>query len=489
MTALGWWRSPAGLGLAAILGAAAGLRLWGLGQTGLWLDEGISVWFASQPLDQFFAYLRFEANPALFYLLLKAWLSLGQGDLWVRLLPALLGTASVGLVYILGRRLFASKGAGLIAALLIALSPFHLHYSQEVRPYILWFGLTALALLMLLRWVETRRLLFLAGYAGATALSFYTHYSAAFYLPAALLAALLWTKPLRPELGRLAAGHLLLLGLILPGLAFFWVISSRVSQDYWVQAPTYQSVKLALDHLVAPLAGWGEHTWPLLAVLAALSLPGRRSWGLIGLIAIPVGTMLALSLTIKPILIPRVILPSLLPAALLAAGLWPAKARWRRRLGRIAVGLYLALCLIGLAAYYTHPGEGGRDWEEWREATGFILAQKKPGDWVVFVPAWNESPFAWYEEQAGGEPMPKWGFPRRLGPDWPRFHSQPHDLPQALPQFWSGLPQRGRIWLVVSHFHDPEGALLTSFEARGQRLGEWPFRRVEVYLFGLEGKP
>ena len=485
MATLRLWRSPTGLGLAAILAVAAGLRLWGLDQTGLWLDEGASVWLASQDLDQLFNYLSFEASPALFYLLLKAWLWVGQSDLWVRLLPALLGTASVGLVYLLGRRLFASPSAGLIAALLIALSPFHVHYSQEVRPYILWFGLTTLAFLMLLRWVETKRFWFLAAYAGAAALSFYSHYSAAFYLPAALLAGLIWTRPFRPNLSRLAAGHLLLLGLALPGLAFFWAISSQVSQDYWIQTPTLESIKLALDHLIAPLAGRGEHTWPLLVGLAALSLPGRRTWGLIGLIVVPVGTILALSLTIKPILIPRVILPSLLGAVLLAAGLWPAKIRWRRLAGRTAIGLYLVLCLIGLQAYYTHPGEGGRDWEEWREATSFILDQKRPGDRVVFAPAWAEWPFCWYEKQAGNEPMPKWGFPRRFGPDWPHFHGQPHDLTAALPRFWTGLDQGGRVWLVISHFRDPEGIFLNSFRQRGEQVGEWSFRRVAVYLFRL----
>ncbi|MBW2618957.1 MAG: hypothetical protein JRC92_08790, partial [Deltaproteobacteria bacterium] len=110
-------------------------------------------------------------------------------------------------------------------------------------------------------------------------------------------------------------------------------------------------------------------------------------------------------------------------------------------------------------------------------------------DRVVFAPAWAEWPFDWYERQAGNEPMPKWGFPCRFGPDWPRFHGQPHDLSAALPQFWAGLDQGGRVWLVISHFHDPEKILLDSFRQRGEQVGEWPFRRVEVHLFKTREHP
>ena len=54
---------------------------------------------------------------------------------WARRLPSVAaGTATVLLAALLARRWFGAA-AGLGAALLLACSPIHVRYSQEVRPY------------------------------------------------------------------------------------------------------------------------------------------------------------------------------------------------------------------------------------------------------------------------------------------------------------------------------------------------------------------
>lgn len=56
--------------------------------------------------------------------------ALGLNELAVRLPSALLGIASVYLIYLLGKKIFNNEFSGLMSALLLAISPWHLHFSR-----------------------------------------------------------------------------------------------------------------------------------------------------------------------------------------------------------------------------------------------------------------------------------------------------------------------------------------------------------------------
>jgi uncharacterized membrane protein len=86
----------------------------------------------------------------LYYCLLRLWVNLGESEFVLRSLSALAGVLAVGLVYVLGKRLFDTK-VGLIGAALLATNSFHIQYSQEARAYSLMVLLTALSSLFFLR--------------------------------------------------------------------------------------------------------------------------------------------------------------------------------------------------------------------------------------------------------------------------------------------------------------------------------------------------
>ncbi|MGC8780392.1 MAG: glycosyltransferase family 39 protein [Anaerolineae bacterium] len=146
-SALGRW-VPA----VAILITAAGfaLRIWEIGRKTLWLDEAFSVWLAQHPLGEMLAWIaRIDQHPPLYYVLLHFWIRLvGDGPAAVRLLSALLSTLTIPAVFLLGRRLLGPRG-GLLAALILALSPFHVRFAQETRMYALLTLNATLALLAL----------------------------------------------------------------------------------------------------------------------------------------------------------------------------------------------------------------------------------------------------------------------------------------------------------------------------------------------------
>ena len=125
------------------------MRCWHLSSFSLWLDEILQVYWVQGTWKFFWASLRFDAvHPPLDYLVTKGLNVLQPAD-WVRKLPSVLwGTLSIAAAAeLLRRRVGAAEGLG--AAALLAFAPFHVRYSQELRPYSLGVFLVCLSLLAL----------------------------------------------------------------------------------------------------------------------------------------------------------------------------------------------------------------------------------------------------------------------------------------------------------------------------------------------------
>ena len=139
--------------IVAVTLLGAGLRLYRLADDNLWCDEGISDLVSRQktPARVMQAVVELDNHPPLYYLLLHGWRRIvGSSDFSLRLLSALLGTAAIPLLFAAGRDLFDDT-AGLLAALLLAISPVALHYSQEARMYAMMMPLIAALILFSVR--------------------------------------------------------------------------------------------------------------------------------------------------------------------------------------------------------------------------------------------------------------------------------------------------------------------------------------------------
>ncbi|WP_017718630.1 glycosyltransferase family 39 protein [Kamptonema formosum] len=207
------------LALAGAIVAGAVLRFWHLDFKPLWMDEAITALFSqgnrydSAPLDVLFPLDRLQqifalkpqascslissavaaqsTHPPLFFCLTHQWLNwLAEGRnptgqfhalAWdLRSLPALFGVCGIVAIYLLNRAAF-SPAAGLMAAAVMAVSPFGVYLSQEARHYTLPVLLIALALLALillqqdLRTLKLRPAVWL-GWVAVNSIGFYTHY-------------------------------------------------------------------------------------------------------------------------------------------------------------------------------------------------------------------------------------------------------------------------------------------------------------------------
>ena len=123
--------------LGVVLLVAAVLRLWKLGQVPFMHDEFSALFRLrfDNLHDLFQNGIIVDGHPAGVQVFLYYWTKLvGWNEFWVKLPFALMGIASVYLIYAIGRQWFNRK-VGLLAAAFFAVSQFTVFYSQLARPY------------------------------------------------------------------------------------------------------------------------------------------------------------------------------------------------------------------------------------------------------------------------------------------------------------------------------------------------------------------
>jgi mannosyltransferase len=174
-----------------ILLLAAGIRIVTSGYA-LWFDEIAATAFARQPIGLLWSgWMVREANPPLYYTLLGGWGGLfGTSDIAAQMLSVAIGLVGIGAAWWLARRI-GGTWAGLIAALLLAISAAHVDFSQEVRGYILAQTAALFGCVAMVAYLERPRWAPLAGYAVAALVALYAHTTMASFVALGNL-AMLW---------------------------------------------------------------------------------------------------------------------------------------------------------------------------------------------------------------------------------------------------------------------------------------------------------
>lgn len=111
----------------------------------------------------------------LYFLGVRGWMELfGSGAGAVRGLSAVFGVLALPCVFWLGLELFQSRAVAWVSLGLFAITPLHILYSQEARPYSLWTLCIVLSSAALLRAMRVRSWQSWAIYGLSVALGFYT---------------------------------------------------------------------------------------------------------------------------------------------------------------------------------------------------------------------------------------------------------------------------------------------------------------------------
>ena len=127
------------------------LRLDDVGNWPLRWDEAFSVWFGQMDLSVSTERTANDIHPPLYFWLFHIWIRLtGISEFAIRSFSVLLSLVTTAVIYVLTLRLSGRRLAASIALVLIALSAYHISWSQDARMYALAtmsVGLTAYAYL------------------------------------------------------------------------------------------------------------------------------------------------------------------------------------------------------------------------------------------------------------------------------------------------------------------------------------------------------
>ncbi|MDP9231559.1 MAG: glycosyltransferase family 39 protein [Actinomycetota bacterium] len=261
--------------LAVVIALAAALRFGFLNQQSFWFDEAVTVELVHKSLPKMLAALpNSESTPPLYYVLAWGWSRIfGTGEVGLRALSALLGTATVPLSFAIGR-LFVSKRAGLFAAGLVACSPFLVWYSQEARSYALLAFLSALSVLVFGHALRRPTPRAFTSWAVVACLALLTHYFAVFLIGAEALWLL--SARSRCRAAWLAVGGAAAAGSALLPLALH---QENSGQTWWIGAqPLSGRVRETLRQFVT-----GEYAPPAhIAIVIALVAVALATAGLVG---------------------------------------------------------------------------------------------------------------------------------------------------------------------------------------------------------------
>ncbi|MBV9838040.1 MAG: glycosyltransferase family 39 protein [Solirubrobacterales bacterium] len=394
--------------------------------------------------------------------------ALGDGPLAIRLPSAVAVTATVAVVCVLARRLLDSRAA-LLAGLLSAVSLPLVFWAQDARGYAPMVAFTAgsfLAFVVLVeRAVERRPVRWaLLAYVGCTSLALYCGLVAVLVVPAQLLTLVWARRALRPAAAALGATAVCCSPLAVLAL------DRGPGQLFWVPSPSLTGLKQALELLSSAGLQPSFHatsttivlmacTLAMLAVAglaAAPALAERRPWATqapvlaLSWLLVPFVLALLESILWQPILVPRNLLVSVPAVALLLAwGLThprvPPPLAWS-----LLAGLLILRALQLAPSYGVSP-------EDWRGATGYVLARSRPTDCVAFYPSDGRMAFRYYLVAAHLE-LARAPAPVLPVAPWRALRPYVEDYASLSSGQVSALHTRcPRLWLVSSHEGQADG--------------------------------
>ncbi len=488
------------LSAVLILIAGIALRFVALGQQSFWRDEIHSILRALGGEDGSLIPAITDIHGPFYFTLLRGWIELlGQSEVAVRALSAVLGSVGLVLFYQVALRRLGRRTA-LFALALLAASPYYLWYSQEGRNYALFFDVGLLAVVAFVAEVDRRSVKTFGLALIATVLACLSNLSGFFLLPLQGLVALHAIRTRRYSFWRLVIFMVVAVAVLSP-----WLLRStqetgevhlgRPGEGSGVAAvqgeapPGFLSIpftfyNFSLGTTMGPsVEELKIHRWPVLLPHLWYLVPcaGLFGWmALLGLrsvykskgpftllllwTAVPVLMMAAVAMLNLKAPNARYASLALAPYFLLiaagVAGIGNRVARY------VILGLLLLIAAYSDVQYFTNSrywrpdarGAGALIDEQARETDGVALySLEGPLNYYVNVPVEIR------------KPMPRHFVTEQAMQDW-------------LEAF---LQDKERLWIVQCHgwWMDREDRFLKFTQRIMIPEEEWHFPGVPVYLF------
>jgi len=439
------------------------LRIYRLDQVSFWLDEGTSAWMAEgAPVSQ---WLR-DVHPPLYYALLSGWRTWSDSDWWLRFLSVLFGTATIPVVYSLGKHMF-DDSTGRWSAALLSVLHIHVTYSREARMYSLMVLLFACALWGLVVSAREGRAVGWIAYTVSASLLAYAHGLGGAYV---LILAVLFpavTASSRNIWRRWFLGNSVVALLFCPYVLIYAQRVRGVAGHFWVRLespeppifttlfystvfpipPLSKILAHQLDVHLSPL--FGQWIWfaPIVLVLAfaVARVPAENRWATASLLlayTLPIVLLSAISLVVRPLLIPRVLLPTVVPMVLVLGSFAVStsiRPPWRQ------IGLATVFIVLLVGDFYSFR-YGAK--EQWREASRYLQEHVQPTDVVWINRRIGRFLIDRYDPKGALRLVPK------LATDELKALCPQDEAPACLEKALRAYPRGQTVWLVEGHLFE-----------------------------------
>ena len=386
-----------GLTLAGFL-----LRFYNLGGNSLWLDEASTLTFARQSLVGIWeSTAGGEFNPPLFYWLEHGMLLFGESEFVLRFLPALLGVLTIPVIYFIGME-FRDRNVGLIAAALLAFSPFHIFYSQEARAYAPMLFFFSLALFFYVRASKSDEVRSWVLFGVFSAVAFWMHFYAIVPVAVLILHALVTRAgAIRSDVRSARNLALSVIVFVVASLPLL-IVTVNLFMVRTSSAPTFgiQGLDVIYQTLLQ-ISGFSNLILVPFIILFVIGVAytwredRNGSLLLVFMMVLPLAASLVLSSRMP--MIPRYLI-YLLPVYFIGiAAAYPALYALVRD-GRAVYLVIAAAFLIStpfLSTYYTTPQKN-----DWRAFSADLGGMTGEGDLVVVLPPYIAQPLDYYYSNA-----------------------------------------------------------------------------------------
>jgi uncharacterized membrane protein len=411
------------LALMAILFIGLFLRVYDLSGESIWFDEAFSIELANSGLFGVLEESAQDIHPPLYNVLLHYWIVLfGDSEFSTRFMSVIFGVFAIFMIYKVGSLIFDEE-VGIFGALLLALSNFHIYYSQESRMYSLMALLTLLSMYFFLKILSNRNVIDAVAYVLCSIFLVYTHYFGLFIIIAQniyIFTLFLLTKDdYKRNMKRWILLQLILIVLFSPWIVVFIRQVLQVQNGYrvaWIPVPSIHSIIKSFS-----LYSGSNLLLYLFLILAFFSIVPykklyssvnckdsfrsleshagevclsniERSYLLLVWLLTPIVLPFIISKVSAPIYWYRnTIVASLAFYLLVAAGIRRIEHNY---LKLAIIGVVIFGSLAGAWSFYSTVNK-----ERWREVVSYIDTNAKQGDLLLFNAGYTQEPFDYYSKR------------------------------------------------------------------------------------------
>jgi len=446
------------LTLFIIIVAGLILRLVDLDGESLWVDEGHAIHLASLEPDQLIKESSKDNHPPLYSIILHYWKKVTPNTTYyLRLLSVIFGVLSIFLIYKIGKELF-NTNTGLISALLLALSVFHIQYSQEIRSYMLVVVLILFSYYLLIRLCKTPKIVYLILFIIVNTLMLYTHFLGWFILFAQNIYYFLRFPFDKNRIKSLIITNLIIVILAMPWLNILISRFNDLQTEFWVSQPTLLSIPQTILIYAGTFTMYGIILFILFCTLAFISLLNLNErkivvrWSdkdqnylLLLWMGIPILIPFIISVISAPIFIIRMTIgASLAFYILIAHGL---SIIYNKKIILVILVLIIVLSIGNIGIYY---GETNK--ERWKEATDFVESEAYAGDLLIFNAGFGlDKAFNFYAKR---NDLIKRRFPE-IG-----YEVNQNQIDELSPM----LLNQQNVWLILTHSRDKDNLIIKNLK-------------------------